>query len=99
MLIFVFFSNRKEDLEKRLRELSENYNDSILNMKHELNSNVTKLIETENKYEEEKEEKTKLEAKLKAICDQVMETESRYKEAIKELQEKDIKLSQYLWLI
>ncbi|XP_028177176.1 myosin-11-like isoform X1 [Ostrinia furnacalis] len=82
----------KEDLEKRLTELSTHYNESLKHVKHEMNINVVKLIEIEKRYEDEKEEKHKLEAKVESLCSQLLESELRHKDMCKQLQEKEAQL-------
>ncbi|CAH0668976.1 unnamed protein product [Spodoptera exigua] len=77
----------KEDLEKRLGDLSNYYNESLQALKHDMNINVAKHIETEKKYEEEREERKKVEERLEAVCNQLLETELGAKELAKELQE------------
>ncbi|KAH9640647.1 hypothetical protein HF086_000591 [Spodoptera exigua] len=77
----------KEDLEKRLGDLSNYYNESLQALKHDMNINVAKHIETEKKYEEEREERKKVEDRLEAVCNQLLETELGAKELAKELQE------------
>ncbi|XP_049865177.1 coiled-coil domain-containing protein 18-like isoform X2 [Pectinophora gossypiella] len=86
----------KEDLEKRLQDLTKCYDDSLGNMKKELNANISKLTETEKKFDEEKEERKKLESKLECLCSQLLESELRYKDALKQLQEQDAQLTKAL---
>ncbi|CAG9791881.1 unnamed protein product [Diatraea saccharalis] len=83
----------KEDLEKRLAELSTHYNESIKNMKKEINVKVEKIIETEMKYEDEKEERLKLIDKVESLCAQLLESELRYKDMVKQVQELELQLS------
>lgn len=54
-----------------------------------MNVNVVKLIEAEKKYEQEAEDRIKLEAKLEPLCAQLLEAELRLKDASKQLQEKE----------
>lgn len=89
LLIMMIFICRKEDLEKRLTEIAENYNESLKTIKHEMNVNVVKLIETEKKYEQVVEDRTELEAKVESLCTQLFETELHLKDATKQMQEKE----------
>ncbi|KAJ0179249.1 hypothetical protein K1T71_004961 [Dendrolimus kikuchii] len=84
--------SEKEDLEKQLGELSDYYNESLKNVKHEMNINVAKLIETESKYGEEIEDKKRLEIKVESLCAQLLETQLRLKDITKELEDKDLQL-------
>lgn len=77
----------KEDLEKRLGDLSNYYNESLQTIKHDMNMNVAKLIEVEKKYEEEVEERKKVQERLETVCTQLSETEQRAKDMVKELEE------------
>uniref|UniRef100_A0A2A4JGC0 Uncharacterized protein n=1 Tax=Heliothis virescens TaxID=7102 RepID=A0A2A4JGC0_HELVI len=86
----------KEDLESRLGELSKFYNESLVSIKHDMNMNVAKLIETEKKYEEQSEQKKNLEAKMESLCSQLLDSEIRLKELTKELQDTKERLSQAL---
>lgn len=90
--ILNYFYLRKEDLEKRLAELSTHYNESLKHVKHEMNINVVKLIEIEKRYEDEKEEKHQLESKLESLCSQLLESELRHKDLSKQIQEKELQL-------
>lgn len=87
-----YLNNRKEDLEKRLGDLSQYYNESLQSIKHDMNMNVAKLIETEKKYEEEVDEKKCIEAKVESLCAQLLDSELRFKDITKELQETQDKL-------
>ncbi|KAJ8724931.1 hypothetical protein PYW07_015889 [Mythimna separata] len=84
----------KEDLVKRLEDLSNNYNESIQCIKQEMNSNIAKLIEAERRNEELVEEKKNVEVKLDAMCSKLVESELRYKDLAKELQEAKYNLNQ-----
>ncbi|XP_022829422.1 myosin heavy chain, striated muscle-like [Spodoptera litura] len=77
----------KEDLEKRLGDLSNYYNESLKTIKHDMNVNVAKLIEAEKKYEQEVEERKKVEERLETVCGQLLETEHGAKDMAKELEE------------
>ncbi|XP_075972398.1 uncharacterized protein LOC142974127 [Anticarsia gemmatalis] len=78
----------KEDLEKRIEELSNYYNESLQSVKHDMNSNVAKLIETEKKYEQIVQEKENLETKYKSTCAQLLEYDLRNRDIEQELQRK-----------
>ncbi|KAM3968304.1 uncharacterized protein ACR2FA_007664 [Aphomia sociella] len=86
----------KEDLEKRLNDLSEHYNESLKNMKHEMNVNIVKVIETDKKFQEEKEGKKILEEKLESLCAQLLESQLRNKDLYKELEDKELKLGKFM---
>ncbi|XP_052751537.1 LOW QUALITY PROTEIN: myosin heavy chain, striated muscle-like [Galleria mellonella] len=86
----------KEDLEKRLKEESEHYNESLKSMKHEINMNGVKVIETDKKYKEEIEERKKLQEKLETLHAQLLESELRNNELNNELKDKEIKLDIYM---
>lgn len=58
-----------------------------------MNNNVMKLLEIEKRYEDEKEDKQKLEEKVESLCSQLLESELRYKDACKQLQEREAQLS------
>lgn len=79
--------NRKEELEKKIMELSEFYNKSIRNAKHDLNQNVAKLFETEQKYKQDVEDKMQLEAQVETLSGQLLENELRLKDTMKQLEE------------
>lgn len=85
-------NSRKEDVEKKLTELSEHYNEALKDMKHETAQNVAKLIETEQKCEEIETEKTKLETKTELLCAQLLESELRIKDISKKLLEMETDL-------
>lgn len=87
--------NRKEDLEKRLQELSDTYNQSLEKMQQEANHNSKQLAETEMKFDEEKEKREKLDTKLQDLCKQLLESELRYKDVLNQLQEKDVQYSKF----
>ncbi|XP_047023711.1 cilia- and flagella-associated protein 58-like [Helicoverpa zea] len=86
----------KEDLENRLGDLSKFYNESLKSIKHDMNINVAKLIETEKKYEEQSEHKKALETKVETLCSQLLEAELQLKDATKELLDTKEQLSQAL---
>ncbi|XP_059060208.1 interaptin-like [Achroia grisella] len=86
----------KEDLEKRLNELSEHYNESLKNMKHEINVNVVKFIETDKKCQVEIEEKKRLQEMNESLRAQLLESELRSKELYGELRDKKTKLDEYM---
>ncbi|XP_026746828.1 COP1-interactive protein 1-like isoform X2 [Trichoplusia ni] len=83
----------KDDLEHRLMKLSQFYNESLAGIKHDMNINVAQLVETKKKYEDELEEKIKLQAKVELLCAQLLESELRLKDLTKELQETQEKIS------
>ncbi|XP_072941659.1 uncharacterized protein [Epargyreus clarus] len=83
----------KEDLEKRLEELSNNYNESLDLMKEEQSRNVEKIIEFEKKYNEEIEERKKCDTQIELLCTQLVETELRYKDTAALVQEQKLLLS------
>lgn len=64
-------------------------------MKNEMASNVAKLVETEKKYEEQNEDKKRLEVKLELICTQLLEAEVRQNTALQELHEKEALYSEW----
>lgn len=63
-----------------------------------MNMNVAKLIEVEKKYEEEVEERKKVQERLETVCTQLSETEQRAKDMVKELEETRNQLSK-LWAL
>lgn len=91
-LCFVFI-NRKQDLEKRLFELSEHYNESLKNVKHEMNDNISKFIENEKKHTEDMELRKKLELQTETLCAELLQSELHCKDLSKQLQEKETELS------
>ncbi|RVE48402.1 hypothetical protein evm_006963 [Chilo suppressalis] len=86
----------KEDLERRLIDLSSYYDESVNNMKEEINTKVEKIIESEMKYEQEKEERVKLVNKVESLCAQLLESELRFKDMCKQVHEKELQLSNAL---
>ncbi|KAJ8726906.1 hypothetical protein PYW08_015303 [Mythimna loreyi] len=84
----------KEDLVKRLEELSNNYNESIQTIKHEMNATVAKLIDAEKRNGDLIEEKNKIALKLQGLCSQLVESELRFKDLTKELQDTKHNLEQ-----
>lgn len=89
------FCVRKEDLKKRLEELSSHYNESLATMKEELTKNVAKLIEAEKKYNDEIENKSELNRTIESQCAHLLEYELRYKNTLKQLQEAERTSSKY----
>lgn len=75
--------------------MSKQYSEALKHVKFEMNNNVLKLIEIEKKYEDEKEDKHKLENKVESLCSQLIESELRYKDICKQLQEREAQLSKY----
>ncbi|CAB3225010.1 unnamed protein product [Arctia plantaginis] len=86
----------KEDLEKRLEDLSQYYNESLKSVKHDMNVNIAKLIETEKKFDVQVEEKKKVLEKLEAMCAQTVECEMRNKNLEIVLREKETQLGKAL---
>lgn len=64
-------------------------------MQLEANLNSENLAKTEKKFDEEKEERQKLDNKLESLCTQLYESELRYKDVLHQLQEKDIQYSKF----
>lgn len=62
-------------------------------MRHELNINVAKLVETEQKLSNEHEGRKKAEEKLESLCAQLHEKELCHTAILNELQEKKMQLS------
>ncbi|XP_013185488.2 filamin-A-interacting protein 1 [Amyelois transitella] len=79
----------KEQLEKRIEELSAYYNESLENLKSEMNTNVIKLIETNERYQLEINEKKKLEDKISSLCAQLLESELKCKDLQKKIQDNE----------
>lgn len=80
-------------------KLSQFYNESLAGIKHDMNINVAQLVETKKKYEDELEEKIKLQAKVELLCAQLLESELRLKDVTKELQETQEKISKWIYVI
>ncbi|CAH0628987.1 unnamed protein product [Chrysodeixis includens] len=83
----------KDDLERRLLKLSQFYKESLAEIKHDMNINVAQLVETKKKYEDELEEKIKLQAKVESLCAQLLESELRLKDVTKDMQDTQDKIS------
>ncbi|XP_021204824.1 putative leucine-rich repeat-containing protein DDB_G0290503 [Bombyx mori] len=81
--------SEKEEVEKRLEELSASYNKSIKDMKHEMNLNIAKLIEIEKKYNDSIEEKKTLQENIDDLRTDLLESELRVKDLVRELDEKE----------
>ncbi|CAK1551694.1 unnamed protein product [Leptosia nina] len=81
--------SEKEDLEKRLEELSTHYNESLNTLKQELNNKVTQLIDMEKIHSIEVEEKRKLQGIVESQCAKLVEIELRNKDLTKRLQERE----------
>lgn len=81
------FGIRKDDLKKKLEELSSHYNDSLATMKEELNKNIAKLIDVEKKYNNEIGNKKQLLKTIESQCARLIEYELRHKDTMKQLQE------------
>ncbi|CAG4940438.1 unnamed protein product [Colias eurytheme] len=86
--------SEKEDLEKRLEELSTHYTESLCNLKHELNNKITLLIEAEKKYNIEMDENKRLKEIVETQCAQLVEAELRYKDLCQKLQEFETQISE-----
>ncbi|XP_038213333.1 golgin subfamily A member 6-like protein 1 isoform X2 [Zerene cesonia] len=84
----------KEDLEKRLEELSTHYTESLSNLRHELNSKISLLIEAEKKYSIEIDEKKRLQEIVETQCAQLVEAELRNKDISQKLQELETQSSE-----
>lgn len=87
VIIDLLFGIRKDDLKKKLEELSSHYNDSLTTMKEELNKNIAKLIDVEKKYNDEIGNKKQLLKTIESQCARLIEYELRHKDTMKQLQE------------
>ncbi|CAK1578221.1 unnamed protein product [Parnassius mnemosyne] len=85
----------KDDLEKKLTELSMYYDESLQKMETEMKSNMAKLAETETKYNIEVEEKKKLESHF---CAQLLEAESRNENLLQKLKQIEFQLNNVMTL-
>lgn len=95
MCFYIYFF-RKEELEKRLEELSQYYNESIANMKVEVNANINKVVESDKQYRLILEEKEELKNKIEILGAQLIEAERINTDLIKESSDKELKLSMYI---
>ncbi|XP_068628061.1 putative leucine-rich repeat-containing protein DDB_G0290503 [Battus philenor] len=82
--------NEKDELEKKLVELSSYYNESLNNNKKELIANITKLAETEKMYNTELEAKIRLQSDF---SEQLLEAELRTREVLQKLDEAESQLA------
>lgn len=67
-------------------------------MQQDANLNSEKLAKTEKKFDDEKEERQKMDSKLESLCTQLFESELRYKDVLHQLQEKDIQYSKFIFI-
>ncbi|XP_039746179.1 putative leucine-rich repeat-containing protein DDB_G0290503 [Pararge aegeria] len=88
--------NEKEDLKKKLEELSFHYNESLATMKEDLNKNVGKLIDVEKKYNDEIEEKKKLHRTIESQCAHLLEYELSHKEILKKCQQTERNSNEFI---
>ncbi|XP_023938275.2 putative leucine-rich repeat-containing protein DDB_G0290503 [Bicyclus anynana] len=79
--------HENEDLKKKLQELTCHYNLSQSTMKEDLNKNIAKLIEVENRYNEELRNKEKLHKTVDSQWARLLEYESCHKDMLKKIQE------------
>ncbi|CAG5009632.1 unnamed protein product [Parnassius apollo] len=85
----------KDDLEKKITELSMYYDESLRKIQTEMKSNMAKLAETETKYNIEVEEKKKLESHF---CAQLLEAESRNEDLLQKLKQIELQLNNVMTL-
>ncbi|XP_047989061.1 coiled-coil domain-containing protein 186-like [Leguminivora glycinivorella] len=77
----------KQELEKQLLEIKNNFDETLRSTKHESNACVVKLMEAEKKYKELLDEKSTMADKIESMCGQLLESETRFKEVSDKLKE------------
>lgn len=82
-------------MEKRLEELSYNYNESLLQVGNDMKTNIAKLVEAEKKCAEVSEEKQKIEVQVESLRAKLLESELQFKDLQDATKENENTISAY----